>query len=40
MKRIDNLRDSVNKRIDDLQADNQQLDGKMGRLVEALAAKP
>ena len=39
MKRIDDLRDSVNKRIDDLRADNQRLDGKVDRLVETLAAK-
>jgi len=39
MKRIDDLRDSVNKRIDDLRVDNQRLDGKVDRLVEALAAK-
>ncbi|WP_143324633.1 hypothetical protein [Candidatus Synechococcus spongiarum] len=38
MKRIDDLRDSVNKRIDDLRADNQRLDGKVDCLVEALLA--
>ena len=46
VKRIDDLRDSLNKRIDDLRADNQslradnqRLDGKVDRLVETLAAK-
>ncbi|MYF36211.1 MAG: hypothetical protein F4226_05320 [Synechococcus sp. SB0678_bin_12] len=39
MKRIDDLRDSLNKQTDDLRADNQRLDGKVDRLVETLAAK-